>query len=282
MFKRTISALAIAAVAYVGVAQAQHSATLTLKSGERVSGQLLDHGGVGFTIKVNNEDRQIPTNDVAVIDFTDGTMTKEDWARVQSGQHAVLLRSGETVTGQLYDIGGTAPLKITFKTGNGEREISSNDISRIVLARTDAAAGTAAGVPNTAATTGTGTSTAVVVGSKQQWTRTGLTVRQGETLTFNTTGEVRLSTDADDVAVAAGAKSGRMAPEAPLPNSLAGSLIGRIGNGRPFGIGDQTTIVAPASGQLFLGVNDGHLNDNTGDFRVEITRSGGPGPVRRR
>lgn len=273
MFKQTMSALAIAAIAYVGVAQAQENATLTLRSGERISGQLLDHGGVGFTIKVNNEERQIPTSDVAVVDFTSGKMTNEDWARVSAGQHVVMLRSGETVTGQFYDIGGTTPLSITLKTGTGEREIPSTEISRIVLARTDAAAAAASNAPAAAATTGTGT-TGVVVNSKQQWTRTGLTVRQGETLTFNSTGEVRLGLGADDMASPAGAKSGRMAPDAPLPNSLAGSLIGRIGNGRPFGIGDQTTIVAPASGQLFLGVNDGHLNDNSGEFRVEITRSG--------
>ena len=274
MFKRTISALAIAAVAYVGVAQAQHNATLTLKSGERVSGQLIDYGGVGFTLRVNNEDRRIPLTDVAVLDFTNGTMTNEDWARVSAGQHIVWLKNGETVTGELADIGGSRSQNITFKTGTGERRLVASDISRIVFARTDAA-GPAATAPNTAATTGTATS-AVVVSSRQQWTRTGITVRQGETLTFNSTGEIRMGLNAEDVATVAGAKSGRMAPDAPLPNSLAGSLIGRIGNGRPFGIGDQTTIVAPASGQLFLGINDGQLGDNTGEFRVEIGRTGGP------
>ncbi len=60
MFKRTISALAIAAIAYVGVAQAQESATLTLRSGERLSGQLIDLNASGFTIRVNNEERQVP------------------------------------------------------------------------------------------------------------------------------------------------------------------------------------------------------------------------------
>jgi len=78
MLKRTMSALAVAAIAFVGVAQAQEDATLTLRSGERISGQLLDMGGVGFTIKVNNDERRIPTNDVAVIDFTGGTIPDAD------------------------------------------------------------------------------------------------------------------------------------------------------------------------------------------------------------
>lgn len=277
MFKRTMSALAIAAIAYVGVAQAQENATLTLKSGERISGQLIDHGGVGFTIKVNNEERRIPTNDVAVIDFGGGAMSNEDWNRVSGGQHVVWLRSGETLTGQFFDISGTSPLNITFKMAGGDRTIPSSDISRIALARTDAApAATGQAATGTAATAGNG----IVVSGQQQWTSTGLTVRRGETLTFNVTGEVRLSGNQDDVAVAAGAKSGRRpAANAPMPNEIAGALIGRIGNGRPFGIGNLTTVVMPAAGQLFLGINDDSLGDNQGEFRVEITRSGG---VRRR
>jgi hypothetical protein len=271
MFKRTMSALAVAAVAYVGVAVAQENATLTLRSGERISGQLIDMGGVGFTIKVNNEERRVPTNDVAVIDFTGGTMSDADWARVTSGQNVVWLRNGQTVTGQLYDISGTSPLNITFKTDGGDRQIPSSEIGRIVLARTDAAP-----AANTAATTGTTPAGAgIVVNARQQWTPTGILVRRGETLTFNTTGEVRLSTAADDVAAPAGAMSGRMAAGAPLPGSLAGALIGRIGNGKPFGIGNQTTVVMPAGGQLFLGVNDDSLADNTGEFRVEILRPAG-------
>lgn len=271
MFKRTISALAIAAIAYVGVAQAQESATLTLRSGERLSGQLIDLNASGFIMRVNNEERKVPKNDVAVIDFTGGTMSTSDWAKVSSGQQVVWLRSGETVNAQLIDIGGTTPLRLSFATDSGNRDMTTSEVSRIVLAHTDAAA-SAASTSSTAATSGMG----IVVSSKQRWTNTGIIVRRGETLTLNTTGEVRLSADGQDIAPPAGSTSGRLATGAPMPNALAGALIGRIGNGTPFGIGNQTTFVAPAAGQLFLGVNDRDLNDNTGEFRVEITRSGNP------
>jgi hypothetical protein len=271
MFKRTMSALAIAAMTYVGVAQAQENATLTLRSGERVSGQLMDMGGVGFTVKVNNEDRRIPTDDVAVIDFTGNNMTAQDWGQVSSGQHIIWLRNGQTVTGQLYDIGGTTPLHITLKTGSGDREISSSDIARIVLARTEAAerATSAAGTSGTAPAAG-----GVVVTGKRPWTSTGIMVRRGEILTLNTTGEVRVGPGGDDVANPAGVQGGRTAAETPIPSSIVGALIGRIGNGAPFGIGNQTSIPAPASGMLFLGINDNNFDDNSGEFRVEITRSG--------
>jgi hypothetical protein len=273
MLKRTMSALAVAAIAFVGVAQAQNHATLTLRSGERISCDLIDLGGVGFTIKVNNEERRIPTNDVAVIDFTGSTMTAADWARVASGQHLVWMRNGDTVAGQLYDIAGSTPKTIIMKTDSGERKLLSSEIDRIVLARTDAAAvalGPAA-TSGAAAATGSG----LVVNAKQAWTSTGLMVRRGETVTFNTTGEIMLGPNPDDVATPAGVKAGRMAANAQLPQTLAGALIGRVGNGQPFVIGNQSSITMPAAGRLFLGINDDNFDDNSGEFRVEITRTGG-------
>jgi hypothetical protein len=268
MLKRTVLALAVAALTFTGVAQAQENATLMLRSGERVSGQLVDMGGSGFTVRVNGQERQIPTNDVAVIDFTGAGMSDADWAKVSDGQQVLWLKNGETITGQLYDIGGTAPLKITFKTSSGDREFSSSDVGRIVLAKPSNAVATSGSNATLAQATGSGIS----VSARQPWTPTGLTVRKGEVLTFNTTGEVQLSTDSNDIAGPAGSKTGRRATNAPLPNALAGALIGRIGNGPPFAIGNQTTITAPASGQLFLGVNDDGFDDNRGEFRVEITR----------
>lgn len=272
MFKRTIFALAVAAVAYVGAVQAQENATLTLRSGERVMGQLVDLGGVGFTVRVNGQERQIPTNDVAVIDFAGGAMSAADWSKVTAGNQVVWLRNGETITGTLYDIGGTTPLKLIFRTANGERELSSAEVGRIVLSHTDAAAA-AVGTTGTTATLAPATGNGIVVSAKNAWTPTGLTVRRGEVLTFNTTGEIQLSGDANDVAISAGAKSQRYAANAPLPRAFAGALIARIGNSAPFPIGNQTTVTMPAAGQLFLGINDDGFEDNVGEFRVEITRS---------
>lgn len=268
MFKRTILALSVAALSMTGVALAQENATLLMRSGDTVSGQLIDMGGVGFTIRVNGQERQIPTNDVAVIDFT-GNPSDADWSKISAGQQFIVLRNGQTIDGQLYDISGTSPLKITLRTSSGEREFSSGEIGRIVLARPT----------NAVATSGTAAVTVpagagIAVPANQAWTATGLTVRKGEVLAFNTTGQAQLSTDANDTASSAGSNAGRYAAGSPLPGALAGALIGRIDNGQPFGIGNQTSIPAPAAGQLFLGINDDNLSDNQGGFRVDITRTG--------
>ena len=103
-----------------------------------------------------------------------------------------------------------------------------------------------------------------------QWTPTGIRVTQGETLRFTSTGEIRF-TGNDDRASVAGSLAHKLVPGSPLPAALAGALIGRIDNGRAFGIGDQTTIVVPASGLLYLGTNDDNVSDNSGQFQVVIS-----------
>jgi hypothetical protein len=268
MFKRTILATAAACALAVGI-QAQEGDTIVLRSGEKVTGQLVDMGGAGFAVRVNGQDRNIGTNDVAVIDFTgNGDMSDADWAKVTSGS-AVLLRNGQAVSGQLYDIGGTSPLRISFKTSSGDREFSSNEVGRIVLARPSNAVATTG---NTASTPSIPGGQGIAVSATQAWTPTGIVVRSGDVLTISTTGEIRLSADAADMAQASGANSQRTAANAPVPSAPVGALIGRVGNGAPFVIGNQTTMTAPASGQLFVGINDDHVADNAGGFRVNIQR----------
>lgn len=267
MFKRTILALAVVALP-LSTALAQESATLTLRSGEKITGQLEDLGGVGFTVRVNGNERRIPQNDVAVIDFAGSSMTDADWAKVPEGEQRVILKSGEAINGQLADIGGSSPLRLTIRTSSGDRDVSSSEVNHIVLARPST--GVATSGANLQAPSGNG----ITVSPKQAWTATGLTVRKGEVLSINATGEVQLSTDANDVATPFGSKSGRKATNAPLPNALAGALIGRIGaSGQPFAIGSGVQVPMPAAGQLFLGVNDDGYEDNQGEFRVDVART---------
>jgi hypothetical protein len=109
------------------------------------------------------------------------------------------------------------------------------------------------------------------VDPRAPWVFSGFTVERGDTLVVTVEGSVQLSEDSGDSATAAGSERGRRANGAPMPRELAGALIARIGNnGRPFAVGDQIQIIAPASGDLFLGVNDDFLNDNRGRFRVRI------------
>lgn len=58
-------------------------------------------------------------------------------------------------------------------------------------------------------------------------------------------------------------------PDAPCPDCAAYSLIGKIG-GEIFWIGARRTLQMPASGRLYLEVNDSYIPDNHGGFVVVI------------
>ena len=111
----------------------------------------------------------------------------------------------------------------------------------------------------------------IVVPANVAWTNTGIKVKRGQWLRFEPSGEIRLSFHGDDVAVAAGAKSGRMSDKAPIPTVYLGALIGRVNNGKPFSIGDTSqAFQMPANGTLFLSGNDDYGGDNSGNYVVKI------------
>jgi hypothetical protein len=236
-----------------------------------ITGQLVDLGGSGYTVKVNGQDQNISQNDVAVIDFTGGTMSSTDWSKFHDAPQ-IVKRDGSTIDGQLTDIGGTSPLQLTVQTSSGTQQLSSNDVSRIVLARPANAPVATTGVnPQVTGTSPAGGS--ISVQANQPWTPTNMTVKKGQRVQIAATGTVQLSADQNDIAGPDGSKTGRSATNAPLTQALAGQLIGKVGNnGQPFSIGSNGMVTMPAAGQLFLGVNDDAFGDNAGSFQVTINR----------
>ena len=112
----------------------------------------------------------------------------------------------------------------------------------------------------------------VVVSARERWTDTGIVVRRGDVLTFQADGSIQLSSNSNDTASPTGSASGRRAPNSPVSTHPAGGLIARIGNSAPVYVGDRANpLRAPVAGRLFLSVNDDHLADNNGEFRVHIT-----------
>lgn len=266
MFTRKFfGALGLVATIGLGSVAAQESAVVILRSGERVTGSVVDLGARGYQINVNGSDRWITQGDIAAISFT-GDLAEADWNAMAAGTAVVVLRNGQTVAGELYDIGGTTPLRLTMRTSSGEREIMSNEVARVIFAR-----------PTTVvapAVTGTGGGAGIVVAANQQWVSTGITVGRNQTVQFQSTGEVRLSAEQADLASINGSATQRYAAGSPMPRVLAGALIGRVGNGAPFAIGSQTSVQMPAAGILYLGVNDNSPNDNEGHFNVVVTPVG--------
>ena len=123
MFNRIVLAAALALLAIPSISLAQERAILTLRSGETLRGELMDLSNAGFTVKVNGTERQIPANDVAVIDFGAAALRDADWEKIPRGRPVVMLKNGENVFGRLVDIGGSSPLRMTIATASGEPSI---------------------------------------------------------------------------------------------------------------------------------------------------------------
>jgi Ca2+-binding EF-hand superfamily protein len=109
-----------------------------------------------------------------------------------------------------------------------------------------------------------------------RWIDSGVFVYAGDIVRFRASGSVQMSTDGGDVADPGGARSGRRAADAPLPQQPAGALIARIDQGGPIFVGGNSGgLRMPQTGRLYLSVNDDHLADNSGEFQVvvEVQRS---------
>jgi hypothetical protein len=240
--------------------------TLILRSGDRVSGDLVDLKGSGFVLRVRGAEQQFARGDVAAIAFGSAETPAAEIAKIQDGRALVVLNGGDTFYGNLADIGGTSPLRLSFRTPDGDRELTSDQVARIYFASWQGMA--ASGQTEAALDPG---GAGMVIPANVCWTNTRRSVRQGQRVTFTASGEIQLSADQNDIAGVAGSRTGRTSPSAPIPGALAGALIGRVNYGRPFGIGNQTTpLPMPASGQLWLGINDSNCADNRGQFAVQI------------
>jgi hypothetical protein len=107
------------------------------------------------------------------------------------------------------------------------------------------------------------------VSARTQWTDTGITVKSGQTMYFTAEGEVRWGGDRGHGPD--GESQSPRNPLRPMPSRPGAALIGRVGDDAPFLIGDdQGPIRMRSSGQLFLGINDDVLEDNSGAFKVTV------------
>ena len=121
------------------------------------------------------------------------------------------------------------------------------------------------------------------------WTDTGIDVKAGQEFYFEAEGTVSLQKD-NPVASCGPEGLALRTMQQPLADQNLGCLIGRVVErteveedkdrgektirefGPMFGIGKQVRLAMPASGRLFLGVNENVTRDNDGAFTVSIFR----------
>jgi hypothetical protein len=288
---RSKLAVAVVLVAVLSVAIALWAAergTFILRNGQRESGVLSAHtesranlfngffnlgdmpGGTG-----NLREKAFPQDQVAVIDLAGGQPSVEELSQLNrmNGQpHLLVMRGGRSVPGRFDNIVGGDTVVFA------NQRYAVRDVARVYLdidaaktifnVRPDPPA-----LGNDRGQADQSDGAGIRVFAKRPWTDTGVTVRRGQRIRFLSTGQIWFAELDSAVAGPDGNPSFRgRRRDYPVPDAPVGALVGRIGDGRPFGIGSQTQpLVMPDDGVLYLGVNDANYDDNRGAFRVEIT-----------
>jgi hypothetical protein len=264
-------------VAATSVLMAQANVTLHMRNGDAVQVSLVDLNASGFAVRVNGEDRAIAKDQVAWVDFGGSVnVTPAALNTINGNSHLVVMRNGDTLSAEWFDVGGTSPLRLAFKTSGGDRDIPSNEIARIYLARPAGSGLATGGGGATVDRGGMQADGSVAVMANQPWTDTGINVRAGEMLRFEVSRTIKFGNGAGDEATADGNAEGTaraVLRTVPVRSMPVGGLIGRVGNGQPFAIGTAPELIRmPVNGRLWLGINDLSFNDNSGHFRVIVSR----------
>jgi len=111
----------------------------------------------------------------------------------------------------------------------------------------------------------------ITVSGRKYWTSTGIQVKSGMQLNISASGKVYAN------GTVFGSPDGiTNRPDWDVYCVVKGKphvgLIAKIGNGKPFFVGSSYNFVAQESGELFFGVNDGDLGNNSGEFKVSVNK----------
>jgi hypothetical protein len=255
LLSKTFRTLAFALIV-VSLASAALADTIRMKDGSRVKGKIVSFTGGKFIVAVGEGSRRRQmTFDAADIDSI-----QFDSPTVSSPMVAVTDRTVSTAD----------------KPKPVERPITNDDANRPEPAPTTSVPAT---VPSRKVSFGKPIELSVKVlgdNTANGWTNSGWVVKKGQRIRISGTGEISLGRgkttspsglyDLED--------TGKLLKSVPT-----GALIAVIGddNNDFIYVGSEREFTATRDGALFLGVNEGNLNDNSGSFtvKVEISPDGG-------
>jgi hypothetical protein len=270
--------------------RAAERVTLILSDGQRVNGTIDPSGdprGIGVSLVVSGGRSQTYNFDeVAEIDFAGGLASANEPGRPRTGQMLVM-RNGDVRMGVLLNIvnGST----IVWQEAGARRNIPTRQVARVYLDARNSRSSTRSGGDRRSPSFGQRNGDYVernaggrniqslpidvTVPGNQPWTDTGVDVSRGDILRFDDQGGITYINGPNNTANAGG-KADRKSDKFPVPSLGVGALIGKIGTGgTPFVVGaGNRPLTIPATGRLWLGVNDDNFSDNAGAFKVTIAR----------
>src|SRR5581483_7593363 len=278
--RRIFATVALAACA-CAPAFAAANAVFLLTNGQTASGTLVYGRGSNnivdsrFHLDVAGGDQSFGVDQVAAIDFSGtGMAALKQAAALPAGTDGLLvMRDGSTQRGHLQNI--VEGDLVQWVNESGQRNnIPISQISHVFLnaQAVQTALNAAGAAPTAVGTSGQQVPGSVRVEANQPWTDTGITVRAGDLVAFQTSGQITIAPNGTSPA---DGNDQFRSPGMPVASMPAGGLIGRVGTSAPFPIGSNSQpIRMPADGRLSLGINDNNFTDNSGFFSVVVTPTG--------
>ena len=265
VFRIPLSIILVLCFAFVGVAD-----TIRLKDGSKVKGKIVSFSGGKFVIAVGDGSRRremtLLASDVESIEF--------DTPRSPS---TTVLASDRTSQPVVSDTRKTPPINTSRTTSQPVSRPAEQVQDEEEVVVEDAPAEKVASVPASSSipkkvSYGKPVALSVKVladNTANGWTNSGWVVKKGQRIRISGTGQVSIGRgkttgpsglyDVED-------------GEKLLKSVPTGALIAVIGddNNDFIYIGGEREFTASRDGALFLGLNEGNLNDNSGSFEVKI------------
>lgn len=269
---RTVAAAALTlSLAVPGLAD-----TLRLKDGSIIKGRIVGYGDGKFTVLIGSGSRQRQmtffADEVETIEF-DGAGPTAARTTAPSYNDASASRSGNAPSGAVAQAPMPAPTPMPTPVPTPAP--APRSVATPAPSPTPAAAPAVKPAPTPAPTSGPA-ARGVVINVKvladntsNGWTSSGVVVRKGQKIRITGTGRVSLGTGRNSTPAGV---PGLADKDKLMPNEPTGSLIAVIGddNNDFIPLGASREFVAQRDGQLFLGVNEGVLEDNSGSFDVTV------------
>lgn len=279
MRSKSLSCLLLAAMLIIGTGASVHADTIRLRDGSILRGEIVAFADQQFTILVGSGVRgrrsriTIYMEDVESIIFERTVTQGADAAPTGNNADATTpaATSAPGSTGVGSTTGGSSSVNNDNVAANNTNETATPP-ARGVINPTVTPRATS---PDTSATSGGAVNfreaSLRVRGdaTTNGWTNAGVILRRGQRVRISASGRIALG-------------NGRFSTPAGVPTldddaklmrgEATGGLIAVIGddNDEFVFIGARREFVAPRDGVLFLGVNEGNLNDNTGNYDVTV------------
>src|SRR3712207_6116377 len=249
--------------------------TIRLKDGQIIRGQIVSFRDQQFTVLIGSGAAgrrsrvTVYIDDIDSIEFDSASTGVSGQADPPAGDPYTPPTENARATQPQQQPRSTTQRPPTLGNDGGT---SNTTPSNTNAGRTNAGASTPASTPTSNAGGGQFFPVRVRVradNTANGWTDSGLMVRKGQKLRISATGRVSLG-------------EGRFSTPTGLPrvvdteklmrNEPTGELIAVIGddNDEFIPVGANRAFYAPRDGRLFLGVNEGKLDDNTGTYEAVI------------